>query len=177
MSTDPGGYFAGPAAPPQGEPWAVSALPNQRTFSEPPTRAQVPVSRKRTSFERTRMVVGGALVVLVGAIIAVSVVITNSGAKQAEQTATTSIQKAGAVLLKSDLSSAATAEATVLATNGTYTPSLAVLKANGFVASQPDTLRVVSASASRFCLSASSTLGGTLYLDSNRGVPSTTPCS
>jgi len=120
--------------------------------------------------------VGAVLVLIVGAIVGVSLIITNMGTKQVGKTATDSIKKDGAVVLKSDLSSAATAEETALATNGTYTASVGQLRVSGFVASADDALRVVSATANHYCLSATSQLGGTLYLDSGKGIPSGTPC-
>lgn len=183
MSTDPGGgFFGGPVATPPAEPWAggaaVPGVPGPRPAYEPPTRAQVPVTRKRTSYERTRMVVGSGLILVVIAIVVVAVLITDAGSKQSAHVATSSIDKAGAVVLKSDLANAATAEATALATSGTYTASMGQLRNAGFIASSTDTVRIVSASATHYCLSATSTLpgAGTLYLDSARGVPSTAPC-
>ena len=177
VSTDPGGYYGGPAAPAQPEAWAVSAVPNPRVAAyEAPQRAQVPVSRKRNSYERSRMVVGGALLAIVAAIVVVSIMITSSGSKQAEHTATTAIQKAQNTVLKVDLSNAATAEEAALASSGTYATSTRALTAAGFVASPGDVLQVVSASETHFCLSATDKVGNTMYLDSTRDIPSVTPC-
>ena len=176
MSTDPGGFYGRPAAPPEPEPWAVSVVPNPRSAVEPPPRAPVPAARKRTSYERTRVIVGAVLVLIVGAIVALSLILTNIGSKQAAKTATTRIQKAGAVVLKADLSNAATAEETALATNSSYSASIPQLRASGFIESAGDTVKIISASATHYCLSATSQLGGTLYLDSALGTPSINPC-
>ena len=176
MSTDPGGFYGGPVAPAEPEPWAVSVVPNPRAAADPPPRAPAPVVRKRTSYERTRIIVGAVLILIVGAIVAVSLILTNIGSKQASKTATTSIQKAGAVVLKADLANAATAEETALATNSSYSASIPQLRASGFTESAGDTVRIISASATHYCLSATSQLGGALYLDSALGTPSTHPC-
>lgn len=176
MSTDPGGFYGGPPAPAEPAPWAVSVVPNPRAAAEPPPRAQVPVARKRTSYERSRIIVGAVLVLIVGAIVAVSLVLTNIGTKQAGETATSSIKKAGAVVLKADLANAATAEETALANNSSYSASIPQLRASGFTESAGDTVQIISASATHYCLSATSQLGGTLYLDSALGAPSTRPC-
>lgn len=176
MSTDPGGFYGGPVAPAEPEPWAVSVVPNPRAAADPPPRAPAPVARKRTSYERTRILVGAVLILIVGAIVAVSLILTNIGSKQASKTATTSIQKAGAVVLKADLANAATAEESALATNSSYSASIPQLRASGFTESAGDTVRIISASATHYCLSATSQLGGTLYLDSALGTPSTLAC-
>ncbi|HVU71323.1 MAG TPA: hypothetical protein VHE83_00025 [Mycobacteriales bacterium] len=177
MSADPGGYYGGPAAPAQPQDWAISALPSPRVADQPPPRAQVPVGpRKRTSYERTRMIVGTVLLAFVAAIVGVSLVITNEGTSSAGKTATDSIKSAGKAVLKSDLSNVATAEESALSSTGTYALTLGQLMTAGFVPSSTTTVRVIVGTQTRYCVAATSTLGGTMYLDSARGTPSGTPC-
>jgi hypothetical protein len=187
VSTDPGGFFGAPGATPAAaEPWAVSAVPQtltppvpgQRAGFEMPTRSQVPVGRrKRTSYERTRMVVGGIILAFVGVIVGISFAIQGQGAKDASDAATHALHAAGGAVVESALSEAADAEETVAAGRGAYTTSLAALKAAGYPASKTVTLSVVSATGTtHYCLKATSPLSGTLYLDSAGGGPSAKPC-
>ena len=74
------------------------------------------------------------------------------------------------------LRDASIAEEAYFTDSGTYTTDLGTLQEQGLEIPAGVTVRVIHASATRYCISVSGS-AGTFYVDSETGQPGTTPCS
>jgi hypothetical protein len=191
-------FFAAPTTPPPSAPPSGTGVPvNQfgtpagmNQFGTPvainrfglPVTAPAPVLQQPAKDETGRtvaLVAAGVagLVLLTGGI----VFLQHQGKKSADRVANTvetPIVKAHQTVETSDLQQAEQAEEGYLAQNNTYAASVSQLA--GFAASPTDSITVVSATATTFCLRAddlSSFHAPSLYLSSTSPGASTTPCT
>jgi type IV pilus assembly protein PilA len=87
-------------------------------------------------------------------------------------------EKAWEATAQSDLRNAAVSQESYYTGNGRYATTQAQLEGEGFKKSANVTFSVVSANASRYCMSAKHDSGGrTFYMSSDSGAPSTTTCT
>ena len=196
-------FFGAPTSPPPGAPPAPGApAPAVNQFGLPmavdkfglpvppganhqfgaPAGAPAPVLLPPVKDQTARnLAVIGAIAVGIAALTGGLVYLQHLGNKTAGHVATTvesPIVKAHQIVETSDLQQAEQAEETYLAQNSGYAASLSQL--TGFTASSTDTVTVVSATATTFCLRAddlSSFHAPSLYLSSAASIASTTPCT
>ena len=173
----PANQFGMPAAVNQ---FGTPAATNQFGM---PASAPAPVLRPPVKDQTGRNL--AVIVAIVAGVVLLAgglVYLQHMGKKSADKVATnieTPIVKAHQIVETSDLQQAEQAQAAYLAENSTYAASVSQLV--GFRASATDTITVVSATATTFCLRAddlSPTLPApSMYLSSAASAASTTPCT
>ncbi len=170
--------FGGPAVNQFGTPVAPGAV-NQ--FGMPAT-APAPVLLPPVKDQRPRnLAIIAGLVAVAALVFGGLVFLQHLGSKTATHVANTvetPIVKAHQIVETADLQQAEQAEEAYAAQNSGYATSVSDLV--GFNASATDTITVVSATASTYCLRAddlSSFHAPSLYLSSAASAASTTPCS
>jgi hypothetical protein len=199
-------FFGAPTSPPPGAPPAPgSAAPAVNQFGMPvapaavnqfgmpvapgatnqfgqPVGARAPVLLPPVKDQTARNVaLIGALVAGVVALTGGVIFLQHLGNRTAGHVANSiesPIVKAHQIVETSDLQQAEQAEETYLAQNSGYATSVSQL--TGFTASTSDTITVVSATTTTYCLRAddlSSFHAPSLYLSSASSVASTTPCT
>jgi hypothetical protein len=194
-------FFGAPTSPPPGAPpaapsvsqFGTPAAPAVNQFGLPvapgatnqfglPTGTPAPVLLPPVKDQTGRnLAVIGAIVAGIVALTGGLIYLQHLGNKTAGHVANTvesPIVKAHQIVETTDLQQAEQAEETYLAENSGYAASISQLA--GFKASATDTITVVSATATTFCLRAddlSSFHAPSLYLSSAANAASTTPCT